>query len=165
MIKIILLIALFGASGYLGIQFANTYKKKQDFISDLLNFTKSIKNEISFMKTDLLSILNKYEYKSSFNEFLIEYTNLIKTKNQSQNEILGILEKLSNFNDLEKNTISQMFFELGNIGYIEQIERLEFYINFYDDILKKSSEQSGKMIPFCKKMGFLMGLLVCIVLI
>ena len=165
MIKFALLFCLLGASGYLGFQFANTYKKKDDFLSDLLNFTKSIKNEISFMKTDLLSILNKYEYKSNFNDFLIKYQNLLKSKNQSQNEIIEILKKISNFDDLEKNTISQMFFELGNIGYIEQIERLEYYINFYENLLKKSSEQSGKMMPFCKKIGFLIGLLVCIVLI
>ena len=145
MIKFALLFCLLGASGYLGFQFANTYKKKDDFLSDLLNFTKSIKNEISFMKTDLLSILNKYEYKSNFNDFLLKYQNLLKSKNQSQNEIIEILEKISNFDDLEKNTISQMFFELGNIGYIEQIERLEYYINFYENLLKKSSVDTTHM--------------------
>ena len=165
MIKIVSMILLFCASGYLGFQVANVYKAKQDFYVDLLSFTKSIKNEISFMKTDILTILQKYEYKSQFNKFLKDYQNLLKLKNYNKNEIDKILATFSFLNEYEKNTINQMFFELGNIGYTEQLERLNFNENVFKETLEKSREKSDKMMPFCKKIGFLMGALVCIVLI
>lgn len=165
MIKIISMVMLFCASGFLGFQVANIYKDKQYFFVDLLNFTKNLKNEISFMKTDILSILKKYEYKSDFNKYLKEYQNLLKLKNYTKIEIDKILYSFSFLSDYEKNTINQMFFELGNIGYTEQLERLNFYENVYKDALERSRQKNDKMIPFCKKMGFLMGALICIVLI
>ena len=67
--------------------------------------------------------------------------------------------------DDEYESISQMFFELGNIGYVEELERLNYYIDFYDAEIEKCRVKTDKMSPFCKKMGFLIGLLVCIVLI
>ena len=165
MIKFVLMVLLFGTSGFLGFQVAKVYENNQNFFVDLLNFTKSIKNEISFLKTDIFVILSKYKYNSVFNDFLIEYKKKLNNGNLSQNEIIKILNKNSSLNNIQINTISQMFFELGNIGYVEQLERLNYYINFYNQELEKSRGKTDKMSPFCKKMGFLFGLLVCIVLI
>lgn len=165
MIKFVLMVLLFSASGYLGFQTAKVYETNQNFFIDLLSFTKSIKNEISFLKTDLFSILSKYQYKSIFNIILTEYKNKLINNNLSQNEIIEILQKYIKLNNVQMNNISQMFYELGNIGYEEQLERLNYYIEFYNDELEKSRGETGKMAPFCKKMGFLIGLLVCIVLI
>lgn len=165
MIKLVLMVLLLGTSVHLGFQIAKVYEKNQDFFQDLLSFTQSIKNEISFLKTDIFSILNKYEYKSAFNNFLIDFKHKLNNGNLSQNEIIEILQKNINLTDLQVSTISQMFFELGNIGYLEQLERLNYYIDFYNGELEKSRDKSGKMSPFCKKLGLLIGLLVCIVLI
>jgi stage III sporulation protein AB len=165
MIKFVLMVLLFGASGYLGFQSAKVYQNKNNFFADLLSFTKSLKNEISFLKTDIFGILKKYEYKSMFNDFLIEYQKILNNKNISQTDIIEILDQNISLTEIQKNTISQMFFELGNIGYLEQIERLEYYTNFYNQEFEKSRDKSNKMEPFCKKMGFMMGSLLCIVLI
>ena len=165
MIKITLLIILFCVSGYLGFEFANVYKTKQDFFVDLLNFTKNLKNEISFMKTDILSILSKYQYKSAFCVYLSQYKELLMSKNYKRVDIDEIVEKISFLTEYEKNTISQMFFELGNVGYSEQLERLDYYVNIFNDLLENSKKSSDKMIPLCKKIGILTGALVCIVLI
>ena len=165
MIKIVLLCSLFSLSGFLGFQASKIFDKSIKFFEDLLSFTQSLKNEISFLKTDIFSILKKYEYTSNFNDFLKEYEKILNTKNISQNEITKILENLIFLSDLEKNTISQMFFELGNLGYVEQIERLEFYSTFFKNQLDIHVQKGGKMSPFCKKMGFLIGSLLCIVLI
>lgn len=165
MIKFVLLLLLFGASGYLGFQTAKVYQNKCNFFNDLLSFTKSLKNEISFLKTDIFSILKKYDYKSLFGNFLIEYKNKLSEKKLSQSEIVEILQGVIDLTQIQKNTISQMFFELGNIGYLEQLERLEYYTNFYNQEFEQSRDKLSKMAPFCKKMGFMMGLLICIVLI
>ena len=165
MIRIALMVLLFGCSGYLGFQSAKAYENKQKFFADLISFIKSIKNEISFLKTDLFSILNKYEYTSVLNIILIDFKQKLKNKKLSQNEINEILDKNINLNEIQKNTICEMFFELGNIGYLEQIERLNYYIDFFNMEFEKSRSKTDKMAPFCKKIGFLVGMLVCIVLI
>ena len=166
MIKILLLTALFGACGYLGFETSKVFERNQNLYFDLLSFTKSIKNEISFLKTDILTMLKKYEYNSKFQEILMVYINLLENKNEfSQNDIILLLEKNGIVTQVEKNTISQMFFALGNIGYVEQLERLDFYIEQYTSFFEKSREKSSKMMPLCKKMGVLVGLLICIVLI
>ena len=77
MIKIASLFLLFLCSGYLGFQISKIFEEKQNFYLDLLDFTNCIKNEISFVKTDILTMLNKYQYKSKFNIFLNEYKDFV----------------------------------------------------------------------------------------
>ena len=160
-----LLCSLVCLTSFLGFQTSKIYDKSIKFFQDLLTFTQSLKTEISFLKTDIFSILQKYEYKSVFNDFLIDYKKILSQGNLSQNEITKILDKNVSLSDIEKKSISQMFLELGSLGYIEQIERLEYYTSFYKTQLDIHIEKSSKMMPFCKKMGILIGLLVCIILI
>ena len=166
MIKILLLFMLFGSISYIGFESSKIYKSKENFFCDLLSFTKSIKTEISFLKTDILEMINKNKYESKFNDFLIEYKNALKNdKSLSKSNITEILKNIIDLKDDEIESISQMFFELGNIGYNEQLERLEYYIETYINFYNQSNENSKKMMPLCKKMGILTGILVCIVLI
>ena len=67
--------------------------------------------------------------------------------------------------ETEKNSIIDMFAELGGMGYFEQLERLDYYINFFNDEMNKESSKLTKTSILYKKMGVLVGLLVCIVLI
>ncbi len=166
MIKIILLIALFGASGFLGFQTAKVFESKTKFYKDALDFTKNIKAEISFLKTDIISLLSKYNFSSKFENVKNDIKELYKSNKEiSIDDIKHTINKYITIKDEEVNIISQMFFELGQLGYIEQIERLEYYINHFQSVLSKEKDRADKMMPFCKKMGVLIGLLVCIVLI
>ena len=165
MIKIVSLVLLFLSSGYLGFQISKIFEEKQNFYLDLLDFTNCVKNEIAFVKTDILTILNKYHYKSNFNDFLNEYKFMLESKNVGKERLLKMLDDISNFDDVEKNCIAQMFFDLGNIGYYEQLENLNFCAENYKQSLEKSRDKSLKFIPLSKKMGFLVGLLICIILI
>lgn len=166
MIKILILVSLFGMSGLLGFESAKVYSKKIRFFEDIVDFTKNIKTEISFLKTDMISLFSKYNYKSnlhSINEQIMSF--------QKNGEVLSY-EKIKNIVsnsislDEEKiNVISKMYYELGTLGYVEQLERLEYYINQFEAMKSASIDRANKMIPFCKKMGFLIGSLVCIILI
>ena len=166
MIKIILLFTLLGITTYLGFQTSKVFITKENFFCDLLHFTKNIKAEISFMKTDIISILNRNQYQSKFGEFLTKYKLLLNDKKQySKEKITNIINDVINLKNNQSEAISQMFFEMGNIGYYEQIERLEYYVEIFKEFYEESRESSLKMIPLCKKMGILIGFLVCIILI
>lgn len=163
MIKILLLISLFCTSGYLGYNISQTFIKKQQFYQDLLSFCQSLKTEISFLKTDLISIFEKYEYKSKFNEVLNDIQQNLKNQNNINFE--EIFEKYGFLNEQDKILLKNIFIELGQLGYDEQLERLSFFINEAERVLLNTKEKNTKIVPLCKKMGFLIGGLVCIVLI
>ena len=166
MIKFSLLLVLFGVSILLGYQTAKVYKDKNKFYQDVLDFSKHLKSEISFLKTDLLSILNKYHYSSVFEKIKNEICDLYKNnQNIEVDKIKDIIKKNIDIDEAILNNLSQLFFELGRLGYVEELERLEYYIDYFSEISKKKNERADKMIPFCKKMSILLGLLVCIVLI
>lgn len=166
MIKIVLLASIFVSTTYLGFQSSMVFSNKTKFYQELLEFTKNIKSEISFLKTNIVDLFSKYKYSSKLENIKNEICAFFKNdKKLTTDDVKGVLSKNILFNDDEINVIAQMFCELGNLGYTEQIERLDYYINHYEIELKKSSDKADKMIPFCKKMGCLIGLLVCIVLI
>lgn len=165
MIKIILLASIFVSTTYLGFQSSAIFSNKTKFYQELLEFTKNIKSEISFLKTNILDLFSKYKYSTKLEKIKNQIYLAYKT-NQSLSfeNIKELVSHELSFDEAEINQISQMFYELGNLGYMEQIERLDYYINHYEIELKKSKDRADKMIPFCKKMGSLIGLLVCIVL-
>ena len=165
MIKILLLCTLFGTSGYLGIMISKVYDQKELFFEEFVEFLNNIKNEISFFKTDIVSLLGKYQYKSNLQQ--INEKMLEKIKNNENLNLSQIEEIVSKYISLEQKDfvmISQMYYDLGKLGYYEQLEKIEFYINQFKISMQNNQNRAVKMKPFCKKMGFLIGLLFCIVL-
>lgn len=165
MIKLLLLCALFGTSGYLGIMVSKVYGQKELFFEEFVEFLNNIKNEISFFKTDIVSILTKYQYKSNLqqiNNKILE--NLQKNENLDLKQIEEIISKYISLEQKDFIMICQMYYDLGKLGYYEQLEKIEYYINQFKISMQNNQNRAVKMKPFCKKMGFLIGLLVCIVL-
>ena len=165
MIKILLLCALFATCGYLGITISRVYDQKELFFEELVEFLNNIKNEISFFKTDVISILQKYQYKSKLQQINQEI--LTKTKNNENLTLREIEEIVSNNISLDQKDyvmISQMYYDLGKLGYYEQLEKIEYYIDQFKMSMQNNQNRAVKMKPFFKKIGFLIGLLVCIVL-
>lgn len=165
MIKLLLLCALFGTSGYLGVMISRVYDQKELFFEELVEFLNNIKNEISFFKTDIDSILTKYQYKSNLQQINREILEKIKNdENLDLNQIEKIISKYISLEQKDLVMISQMYCDLGKLGYYEQLEKIQFYIGQFKISMQNNQNRAVKMKPFCKKMGFLIGLLVCIVL-
>ena len=166
MIKIILLVSLFTASTYLGFQTSKVYLNKTKFYQELLEFSKNIKSEISFLKTSVLEIFSKYKFSSKLEDIKNQIYEAYKSNQKlTFDSIKKVVQKHASLDDAETNVVCQIFFELGNLGYVEQLERMDYYIHHFELELKKIQDKSNKMMPFCKKMGSLIGLLICIVLL
>jgi len=165
MIKIALLISLFAMCSYLGFSVGNTYLEKQRFYEDLLNFCQLLKNEISFLKTDIISIISKTTYTSKLNNILFDVSNvLISTENFSSTDLNDDFDKYSFLSEQDKKMLCDIFSNLGKLSYEEQIGRIEYNIESIDQCLKQIDQKNSKIVPMCKKMGVIVGLLVCIVL-
>ena len=166
MIKVLILCGIMALTTFVGFETSKTYSKKVDLYSDLLDFCRSVKNEITFLKTDIMTIYGKNTYKSELNDIIKKITNLINNnKLVEANDIKGLLNQYSDLSDKDKELISGLFYNLGRLNYDQQIESLEYYIECFDDLVKKQIEKSNKMTPFCKKIGILIGLTICIMLI
>ncbi len=166
MIKIAILISLFLASTYLGFQTATVYDEKLKFYQDCTKFLKNIKSEISFFKTDLISMFDKFKFQSKFETLKNSIKDLyIQNKEFNIQDIKNIIDKTIIIDDDEKNKLAQMFFEIGKIGYYEQLEKISYYIQAFDEIESRVEQKKNKMMPFCKKMGAIIGVLLCIILI
>ena len=165
MIKIALLISLFAMCSYLGFSVGNTYLEKQRFYEDLLNFCQLLKNEISFLKTDIISIIRKTTYTSKLNNILLDVSSVLKsTENFSSTDLNDDFDKYSFLSEQDKKMLCDIFSNLGKLSYEEQIGRIEYNIESIDQCLKQIDQKNSKIVPMCKKMGVIVGLLVCIVL-
>jgi len=165
MIKFAILMGILCLSSFVGFEMSKTYKEKLMLYEDILSFCKTLKNEISFLKTDILTIINREQYKSHFGQILSDFSDKTKDKDSFDKEQIGnLLNKYKILTEQDKNLLTAFLYSLGKLSYEEQIASLEYYINIFDDLIKKQSENNKKMVPLCNKMGILIGLVICIVL-
>lgn len=166
MIKIMLLCSLFVCCGWLGINIGNTFNEKYNFYMDLRDFCNHMKNNITFLKTDVLAITNNYKPKSKLKFLLQDVSNAIKEKVVlNEMELLSLLQKYSYLNQQDKNLLANLFCNLGSVGYDEQIAKIEYSISQTEFLMNDFKQNKYKFANLSKKMGFIIGLLVCIVLI
>ncbi|HBB44566.1 MAG TPA: hypothetical protein DCZ34_00370 [Clostridiales bacterium] len=152
MIKIALLISLFAMCSYLGFSVGNTYLEKQRFYEDLLNFCQLLKNEISFLKTDIISIISKTTYTSKLNNILFDVSNvLISTENFSSTDLNDDFDKYSFLSEQDKKMLCDIFSNLGKLSYEEQIGRIEYNIASIDQCLKYHSQKTAKLFQCARK--------------
>src|SRR5574344_2236290 len=150
--KVILICALFSACSYLGFQIANSIAKKQKLYFDILDFCRNVKNSVSFLKTDILDIYSTNRTNGDFDKVLDVAVGILENGNQIiEKDFFEHLDKLNFLNNNDKAMLSKMFAEIGNMGYFEQIERMEYYINQFDVVNKVYMEKSGKMQSLSKK--------------
>lgn len=166
MIKLILLLSIFSACGFLGINISKTYTDKHKFYKELLLLCQNLKTDISFLKTDIVSILQKNKYETKLNAILIDIVNLLNNNTLLQkNDIFNLLNKYHFLTEQDKNFLVSIFYEIGSMGYDEELARIEYNIIISQTLLEDYKQNKLKFAGLSKKMGFLCGLLVCIVLI
>lgn len=166
MIKYLLLFGIFGLTTFLGFEFSKTYTKKTHFYNDILTFCKVLKSEISFLKTDILTIISRERYESDLSKILTQISSKMESSNGlNKEDIQQILTKYSFLSSKDNELLCGLFCNLGRLSYQEQIAELEYYIACFDEESSKQQEKSIKMAPLCKKMGILIGITICILLI
>lgn len=166
MIKVVILLGILGLSSYIGFVGSNTYRQKLTFYEDILSFCKTLKNDISFLKEDILTVVSKQQYKSFLKQILDDFCQMLKnSENASKVQINDLLSKYSLLTEQDKNLLTEFLGNLGKLSFDEQIYSIEYYINTFNDLFNRQNESNAKMIPFCNKIGILIGLVICIVLI
>jgi len=155
--KFLLLGLIFGSISYIGFQYGNSYKLKENFYNEFSNFLLYLKSQISFLKIDLISIFKGYKTKDKNLNILL--TNFEKNLLEDKNVNLSILK------DEENLEITNFFKNLGKSDCLTQNEILERQIEIFNKKLKESKDANLKYGNMYKKLGVLLAFFVCIVLI
>ena len=160
-LKIICIIVLFCLIVYVGYGILSYYKKRQQFYEDLSNFINYLNTEISFLKTDLVSIIDKNcnSYHSEMNDLLKFYLENIKAKKNNFEAKIKVLSKEENLD------ISNFFNSLGKTNLQEQQTCIAHYKCRFSEQKTKSEEDKNKNGLTYFKLCIVVGLGVCIVLI
>ena len=165
MIKILCLSMMFGLFGYVGLSLGKNYTEKANFLNDIIFFIRNIKSEIAFLKTDLIKICENYECKSKLKNVLEKYLNLLKNNEEISAENLFKIFDENILTENENRILIELFSSLGKLNMEEQLNKLNAFENLFIPIYENQVKNNSKYVPLCNKMGFLMGALVCIVLI
>lgn len=155
--KYALLGLIFGLISYLGYKFGDSYKEKEKFYAEFNNLIIYIKNQISFYKTDIIQILNKFNSTNKDINLLIKnYQNYLNGKNY---EFLNILTKEEN------QEILNFLKGVGLNDCLIQNEFLEKNLENFKVKLNDSKNLNLKYGVLYKKLGVLFAIFICIVLI
>lgn len=161
MIKILLLIFVFSLIVYIGYGIFNYYKTRASFFKDLTTFINKLDDEISFLKSDLVSLTcaEKQVYGDEFNSVLKEFHNHLTSLSK---------EFIANSNFLtreELNEINTFFNSLGKSGLEEQKVCIAFYKRRFNEQFQKliGEKESYGIVGF--KLCIALGFFICIVFI
>jgi len=148
---------IFGSISYIGFQYGNSYKEKENFYNEFSNFILFLKSQITFLKVDLLSIFKGYKTKDKNLNILIK--NFEKNLTENKKIKLNILKEEENLE------INNFFQGLGKTDCLTQDEFLERQIETFNKKLKESKDANLRYGNMYKKLGILLAFFVCIVFI
>lgn len=155
--KFLFLGLIFGSISYIGFQYGNSYKEKENFYNEFSKFLLYLKSQITFLKIDLFTIFKAFETKDKNLKFLLKNIE----SNLKENKKIKI-----NILTLEENlALNDFFNNLGKSDCITQEEFISHQIDFFEAKLKESKDANLRYGNMYKKLGVLAAFLVCIVLI
>lgn len=153
MIKTLLIVAIIVVSVLIGVVINKYLVVRKNIYDDFKDMIQTIKSEISFLKTEKLSLLKNYKCKNkNVEDFLNNYiscgqANISFLKQEENEELLKLL------NSIGKSNIEG---ELNN---------LEYYEGVIIKNCRNAQEKYDKYGTFSIKLSILFGALVAIILI
>ena len=144
---------------YIGFGIENYYKMKVQVFYEFLDFIDFANNEISYLKTDIISLIKKFHtnYSSKFSESLLKIENPNKFSIENYN-----IFYLSNN---EKQMIITFIQDTTKIDFIGQKQYFESYKNKTKKHINKIEEDKNIKGGLAKKLAPLLGIGILIILI
>ena len=165
--KIFLILVVLISCILIGVFISNYYKKRKQFLSELLSFVLFLKTYVKYGSEKLIVVIDKFGMSScnNFNVLIKKYKELIKNNIDKQEFEKFIDVELNFLKDNEKKMISEIFISLGSFDEICELNNLEIYKNTLENFVKISTNESNKFSPFAIKISLLVGSLLFIIFI
>ena len=133
---------------FLGWQFQKQYILRTRHYTQLLDFCAYCKNQIAFLNSDRESIIHGYV---SRKECILKQCFLGK--------------KIGYLKDEENEEIHNFLNSIGSFAVEGELKNIDFYITIFTQKRNICFEEEKSKGVLCLKMGLLLGLLLCIVLL
>ena len=151
--KIFLLGIVLAGFGYFGVQIKQNLKRKTIFFEEWVSFCENYKREITFLKCNLKTIVEKCIDKNGLlNDIFKDFFSNKKIK-------------ITYLTIEEQDLINTFLCTLGKKDVDGEINNVEFYEGKFKEILSKQNKTFATYGNFSIKMSLVVGLLVCILLI
>lgn len=166
MIKWLLIISLSALIVAVAYGILNYYKKRENFFANLMDFCSRLSNEISFLKTNLPSIVSNAEsYKSEFQIVLTEFKSMLERGDINENNFKQILKRVQILKEEEQDSITAFFTSLGKTSLQEQLNCIAHYKVRFSELFNTSRQENSKFGGVSLKLGIILAIAVCIVFI
>lgn len=164
--KLILLFCLVFLCTLIGLGVSKNYKERKRFFEELLTFVQFLKTDIVFGMTKLQKSINTFSQdvkNSNLKSLLNNYCNILKDDGIiNQNRLFENIKILKND---EIDLLLNFFKGLGKsdvMGQVEHFEKMYKRIEIYFNQSKNEKEKYGNLYT---KIGFLIGLFLCLIFI
>ena len=159
--KIFIVLGIVFCCSMIGLGFANFYRKKRIFYSEVLLLINNIKNEINFSNKNIKEILKNIRLKTDLELIVKDFILFIETKKDFHKSIQNI-----SFLDLEeKNNLKNLFESLGRYNVETQLNDLENHKELFARFFQLSVETEKKNYSLCIKLGVIFGALISLIII
>jgi|LGOV01.1.fsa_nt_gb stage III sporulation protein AB len=157
---------LIGCS-YIGYGVGHYYVKRQHLLQNLISFASYVRAEIAFAHLNLENIVKTHipEFDKNFRIVLKNYLKTLK-----KSDYITIKELRENVSSiyLEENELNEMlqFFSfLGKSDIDSQITIIDKHLVSFKNFLNSAKGQRERYSGMSKKLGFLMGILILIIML
>lgn len=151
---------------YIGFGLSDYYVKREKLFYQLNRFCEKLKADIAFLQKPLKEILLSAE-----KEFILltpvlsACISILDSGNAINAENLYNMLNLRHLEGEEKKLVCGFFSTLGKSDRITQIENIENYLTLFKIAENSCESERKKYSPMFKKMGFICGITICLLII
>lgn len=158
-------IVLFGCS-YVGYGLGQYYIMRHQFIGALITFLQVLKVDISYLKDDLIKVIetHKKNCPTSLQTVLKSYLKTLTEQETITVESLKNNIKTPYLEEPEYGTLLQFFESLGKSDVTSQLELLDQFLAFFHRYYKNAETQKKKYAGLFSKLGVLLGIFLMVIL-
>lgn len=165
-LKVFLLIFIFGICTSIGILKAKKYDDRVYELKKIKNALEAIKSKIEFTYEPIKDIFNdisKMIYSNKENIF--KKTVELMNENEITESWNMALDKNVNLNNEDKSTIKMFGKLLGKTDKSGQINEINVTSKLIDNLIEKAEQEKNKNYKLFKTLGSVIGIGICIILI
>ena len=156
---------LFLISAYIGLAVKRHFEKRRDFFKDAVEFVDTLTDEVSFLKTPLPQIIQRFgvDKKGDFRDALLTYAEHIGSGKSTEFQPLSQALKLSRLTDGERDIMLSFLAGLGKTDAKTQLAALKNYRARLESFREESQKKFKTTGLLAYKLGILVGIAIMII--
>ena len=163
--SIFFIFVIVGCFAIIGYKLASYYINRKKFFSSLQTLLSGIELDIAFSKDKLKNLIKRNTQKLSSTELVYVCDKVCSFLENKQTISNSIFNDISILKKDEKQFVYQIFFNLGKYDSFLQTKEIQSYLIKIDEYYNVANEECKKYAGLFIKLGIIVGLLVCLLII